>query len=535
MLKHPKFVANDYTTRFIDETPELFQSAKRQDRATKLLTYIADVTVNGHPEVKGRAAPPAEARKPEVPHFLAQPGLEGTKQIFDRLGPTGFAQWMLDQKRVLVTDTTLRDAHQSLLATRMRTFDIVESAQAYAHGLPQLLSLECWGGATFDVAMRFLNEDPWERLAILRERVPNILLQMLFRGANGVGYTNYPDNVNRFFVKQAADAGVDLFRIFDCLNWIENMRVSIDAVCEAGKLAEGAICYTGDLLDPARAKYSLKYYISLAKELEKAGCHIIGLKDMAGLLKPAAARVLIKALKQEVGLPIHLHTHDTSGISGASVLVAVEAGVDAVDAAMDAMSGATSQPCLGSIVEALRHVEGDTGLDPEAIRHLSFYWEAVRTQYAAFESDMKAGASEVYLHEMPGGQFTNLKEQARKLGLETRWHEVAKAYRAANDMFGDIVKVTPSSKVVGDMALMMVAQGLTPENVLDPNREFPFRARSSKCCMAISASLRAAGHKPCRKRRCKATSRSRCGPGPCCRQRISTRSGKRPKSASAKS
>ena len=358
----------------------------------------------------------------------------------------------------------------------MRTYDLVACADAYARGLPQLLSLECWGGATFDVAMRFLTEDPWERLALLRERVPNLLLQMLLRGANGVGYTNYPDNVVRYFVQQAADAGMDLFRIFDCLNWVENMRVSIDAVGEAGKLAEGAICYTGDILDPDRAKYSLGYYVGLAKELEAAGCHILGVKDMAGLLKPAAARALIKALKDEVGLPIHFHTHDTSGIAGASVLAAVEAGVDAVDAAMDAMSGLTSQPCLGSIVEALRHTERDTGLDPEAIRQLSFYWEAVRAQYAAFESDLRAGASEVYLHEMPGGQFTNLKEQARSLGLETRWHEVARAYRAANDLFGDIVKVTPSSKVVGDMALMMVAQGLTPADVLDPAREIAFPA-----------------------------------------------------------
>jgi pyruvate carboxylase len=474
LLTHPKFVANEYTTRFIDTTPELFQTAKRQDRATKLLTYIADVTVNGHPEVKGRAKPPAEARKPDVPHFDKQPDIEGTKQIFDRLGAKGFSQWMLDQKHVLVTDTTLRDAHQSLLATRMRTFDIVESAEAYANGLPQLFSLECWGGATFDVAMRFLNEDPWERLLILREKVPNILLQMLFRGANGVGYTNYPDNVNRYFVKQAAEAGVDIFRIFDCLNWIENMRVSIDAVCEAGKIAEGAICYTGDILDPTRAKYSLNYYTSMARELEKAGCHIIALKDMAGLLKPASAKVLIKALKESVGLPIHLHTHDTSGLSGATIIAAVDSGVDAVDAAMDAMSGATSQPCLGSIVEALRQVDGNTGLDPEVIRSLSFYWEAVRTQYTAFESNMKAGASEVYMHEMPGGQFTNLKEQARSLGLETRWHDVAKAYRAANDMFGDIVKVTPSSKVVGDMALMMVSQGLTTADVLNPEKEIAF-------------------------------------------------------------
>ncbi len=475
VLGHRTFNANGYTTRFIDDTPELFHFPKRRDRATKLLTFIADVTVNGHPEVRGRARPPAAARAPLVPPF--RPGFAiGTKQRLDGLGPRGFAAWLRDEKRVLVTDTTMRDAHQSLLATRMRSFDIVSVAEAYSLGLPQLLSLECWGGATFDVAMRFLSEDPWERLVKLRERVPNVLLQMLLRGANGVGYTNYPDNVVRYFVAQAAAAGIDLFRIFDCLNWVENMRVSIDAVAAAGKLAEGAICYTGDILDPDRAKYSLAYYVGLAKELEAAGCHILGVKDMAGLLRPAAARVLIKALKDAVGLPIHLHTHDTSGIAAASVLAAIEAGVDAVDAAVDAMSGTTSQPCLGSIVEALRHTDRDTGLDPEAIRRLSFYWEAVRSQYAAFESDLKSGASEVYLHEMPGGQFTNLKEQARALGLDSRWHEVANAYRAANDLFGDIVKVTPSSKVVGDMALMMVAQHLTAADVADPQKDIAFPA-----------------------------------------------------------
>jgi pyruvate carboxylase len=358
----------------------------------------------------------------------------------------------------------------------MRTYDVVGAAEAYARGLPNLFSLECWGGATFDVAMRFLNEDPWERLALVREKAPKILTQMLLRGANGVGYANYPDNVVRFFIQRAARGGMDLFRIFDCLNWVDNMRVAIDAVVEEGKLAEGAICYTGDVLDPARAKYSLRYYVDLAKQLEKAGCHILCIKDMAGLLKPAAARALVKALKEAVGMPIHLHTHDTSGLSGATVIAAVDAGVDAVDAAMDAMSGATSQPCLGSIVEALRHGERDTGLDPDAIRRLSFYWEAVRRQYAAFESDLKSGASEVYLHEMPGGQFTNLKEQARSLGLEARWHDIAKTYRAVNDMLGDIVKVTPSSKVVGDMALLMVSQGLTPADVLDPDSDVAFPA-----------------------------------------------------------
>ena len=473
LLNHPDFKANNYTTRFIDNTPALFQVQKRRDRATKLLRYIADVTVNGHPETRGKPRPPAHARTPEAPRF-GNERADGTKQLLDSLGPKGFADWMLAEKRALVTDTTMRDAHQSLLATRMRSYDIITAAKAYSVALPQLLSLECWGGATFDVSMRFLSEGPWERLTLLRERAPNVLLQMLLRGANGVGYTNYPDNVVKFFVRQAASGGIDLFRIFDCLNWVESMRVSIDAVCEAGKLAEGALCYTGDILDPGRAKYSLNYYVGLAKELEAAGCHILAIKDMAGLLKPAAASVLVKALKEAVGLPIHLHTHDTSGISGATVLAAVNAGVDAFDAAMDPMSGLTSQPCLGSLVEALRHTERDTGLAPDAIRRLSFYWEAVRAQYAAFESDLQSGASEVYLHEMPGGQFTNLREQARSLGLETRWHEVARAYRDANEMFGDIVKVTPSSKVVGDMALMMVSQGLTPGDVVDPAREISF-------------------------------------------------------------
>lgn len=475
ILDHPRFKANEYTTRFIDLTPELFHVAKRRDRATKLLNWIADVTVNGHPEVSGRVKPPAHARLPVIPHFAAEPA-PGTRQRLDALGPAGFAAWMRDQTAVLVTDTTLRDAHQSLLATRIRTRDIATAANAYARGLPQLLSLECWGGATFDVAMRFLFEDPWERLAQIRETVPNILTQMLLRGANGVGYKNYPDNVVRYFVKQAAQAGMDIFRIFDCLNWVENMRVAIDAVGAEGKLIEGAICYTGDLLDLQRPKYDLKYYVSLARELERAGCHILGIKDMAGLLKPAAAKVLVKTLKEEIGLPIHFHTHDTSGIAGATIIAAVEAGVDAIDAATDAMAGNTSQPCLGSIVEGLRHTPRDPGLDPEAIRRISFYWEAVRQQYAAFESDLKSPASEVYLHEMPGGQFTNLKEQARALGLETRWHEVAAAYRAANDLFGDIVKVTPSSKVVGDMALMMVSQNLTGADVLDASRDIAFPA-----------------------------------------------------------
>ena len=473
IIGHPNFRDNTYTTKFIDTTPELFTAVKRQDRATKLLNYLADVSVNGHPEARGRPKPNAEAAAPKVPYVDA-PVPDGTRQRLEQLGAEKFAAWMRAEKRVLVTDTTMRDGHQSLLATRMRTFDIARIAGVYARALPQLLSLECWGGATFDVAMRFLTEDPWERLSLIREGAPNLLLQMLLRGANGVGYTNYPDNVVRHFVKQAAEGGVDLFRVFDCLNWVENMRVAMDAVGESGKLCEATICYTGDINDPARAKYDLKYYVNLAKELEKAGAHIIALKDMAGLLKPAAARTLFKALREATDLPIHFHTHDTSGIAAATVLAAVESGVDAVDAAMDALSGNTSQPCLGSIVEALQGSDRETGLDTGWIRQISFYWEAVRNQYTAFESDLKGPASEVYLHEMPGGQFTNLKEQARSLGLETRWHEVAQAYHDVNLMFGDIVKVTPSSKVVGDMALMMVSQDLTVADVENPKKDIAF-------------------------------------------------------------
>jgi len=473
IISHTSFHDNSYTTRFIDTTPELFTQVKRQDRATKLLNYLADVTVNGHPETRGRPAPNPDAAAPVIPWFTgAIP--DGTKQKLDELGPDGFARWMREQKQVLVTDTTMRDGHQSLLATRMRTYDIARIAGTYARALPQLLSLECWGGATFDVSMRFLTEDPWERLSNVREAAPNILLQMLLRGANGVGYTNYPDNVVQHFVKQAASGGIDLFRVFDCLNWVENMRVAMDAVRGEGKLCEAAMCYTGDILDPERAKYDLRYYVALAKDLEKAGAHIIAVKDMAGLLKPGAARVLFKALREATDLPIHFHTHDTSGLSAATVLAAVESGADAIDAAMDSFSGNTSQPCLGSIVEALRGTPHDPGLDPHWIRRISFYWEAVRNQYTAFESDLKGPASEVYLHEMPGGQFTNLKEQARSLGLETRWHEVAQSYHDVNLMFGDIVKVTPSSKVVGDMALMMVSQDLTVADVENPAKDIAF-------------------------------------------------------------
>ncbi|WP_321344351.1 pyruvate carboxylase [Breoghania sp.] len=474
LLRHPTFLNDAYTTRFIDETPSLFHFQQRRDRATKILHYIADISVNGHPETEGRYKPLPDARVAVAPACRTDTPVPGTRQIFEERGAKGLADWMLEQKRLLITDTAMRDGHQSLLATRMRSFDMKQVAPTYAANLPELFSVECWGGATFDVAYRFLQENPWQRLRELRARMPNLLIQMLLRGSNGVGYTNYPDNVVKGFVLQAAKSGVDLFRVFDSLNWVENMRVSIDAVLESGRICEGAICYTGDLDNPARSKYDLKYYVDMARELRDAGVHILGLKDMAGLLKPAAAVSLIRALKEEVGLPIHLHTHDTAGIASATILAAAHAGVDAVDCAMDSLSGNTSQATLGTIVEALERGERETGLDVDAIREISNYWEAVRAYYVAFESGMQAPASEVYLHEMPGGQFTNLKAQARSMGLEERWHDVAKTYAEVNRMFGDIVKVTPSSKVVGDMALMMVSQGLTREEVEDPNRDISF-------------------------------------------------------------
>ncbi|SHE51467.1 pyruvate carboxylase [Ruegeria intermedia] len=472
LLKHPTFLSNEYTTKFIDETPELFQFKKRRDRGTKVLTYIADITVNGHPETKDRPRPRADLKEPKPPAPKAEP-LMGTRNLLEQKGPQAVADWMKAQRQLLITDTTMRDGHQSLLATRMRSIDMIRVAPSYAANLPQLFSVECWGGATFDVAYRFLQECPWQRLRDLREAMPNLMTQMLLRGANGVGYTNYPDNVVQEFVRQAAQ-NIDVFRVFDSLNWVENMRVAMDAVIENGKICEGTVCYTGDILDPNRAKYDLKYYVGMAKELRDAGAHVLGLKDMAGLLKPAAARVLIRALKEEVGLPIHFHTHDTAGIASATILAASEAGVDVVDCAMDSFSGNTSQATLGTVVEALRHTDRDTGLDIKAIREISDYFEAVRAQYAAFESGLQAPASEVYLHEMPGGQFTNLKAQARSMGLEERWHEVAQMYADVNQMFGDIVKVTPSSKVVGDMALMMVSQGLTREQVEDPDVDVAF-------------------------------------------------------------
>ena len=474
LLKHPTFLNNQYTTKFIDETPELFQFKKRRDRGTKVLTYIADITVNGHPEVQDRPLPAADLKPARCPEKRNDAPPAGTRTMLDEKGPKAVADWMKAQDQLLFTDTTMRDGHQSLLATRMRSIDMIKVAPAYAANLAPLFSVECWGGATFDVAYRFLQECPWQRLRDIRAQMPNILTQMLLRASNGVGYTNYPDNVVKEFVRQAAETGVDVFRVFDSLNWVDNMRVAMDAVQENGKICEGTVCYTGDALDPARSKYDIAYYVDMAKQMEAAGAHVLGIKDMAGLMKVPTAEVLFPALKDAVDIPIHFHTHDTSGAAIATVLAAARAGVDCVDAAMDAFSGNTSQPTMGSILEAIRYTDRQSDLDIEAVREVSNYWENVRGQYAAFESGLQAPASEVYLHEMPGGQFTNLKAQARSLGLEERWHEVAQSYADVNMMFGDIVKVTPSSKVVGDMALMMVSQNLTRDDVEDPKTDVAF-------------------------------------------------------------
>ena len=475
VINHQQFLSGECTTRFIDTNPELLQFEPRKDRATKLLNFIGRVVVHGHPEMKGRHV----AEKPSQPllpnkDILQQPVPKGSRDRLLELGPEKFAEWMRQSPKVLMTDTTLRDAHQSLFATRMRSDDMLRIAPYYARLAPELLSLECWGGATFDVAMRFLKEDPWQRLRDLRAAIPNLLLQMLLRGSNGVGYTNYPDNVVRYFVQQAAQNGIDLFRIFDSLNWVENMRVSIDAVREAGALAEGAVCYTADIFDSKRPKYNLQYYVRLAKELEAAGCHVLGIKDMAGVCRPRAARELVRVLKQEVGLPIHFHTHDTSGIAAASILAAIESGCDAVDGALDSMSGLTSQANLSSVAAALENSDKDPGLNQQNLFQLSTYFEGVRKLYAPFEPDIRSGTADVYRHEMPGGQYTNLREQARSLGLEHRWAEVAGMYAEVNQLFGDIVKVTPSSKVVGDMALFMVSNGLTPDDVRNPDKDIAF-------------------------------------------------------------
>ncbi|HVU24119.1 MAG TPA: pyruvate carboxylase [Opitutus sp.] len=473
VIAHPQFRAGQATTTLIDTTPELFAFKPRRDRATKLLNFLGHVIVNGNPHAKG-FRPDKPFTAPALPVATSasestrgRSSLPGTRDLLLQLGARKFAEWTAKQKRLLITDTTWRDAHQSLMATRVRSYDMLAAADAVAHRTPGLFSLEMWGGATFDTAMRFLSEDPWERLRQLRARVPNICFQMLFRGANAVGYTNYPDNVVAGFVKHAAASGMDIFRVFDSLNYLPNLRVAMEAVQETHGVCEAALCYTGDILDERRDKFSLKYYVRLAQELERMGAHFLAIKDMAGLCRPYAAQKLVKTLKAEVGLPIHFHTHDTSGVASASVLRAADAGVDVVDLALAAMSGSTSQPNLNSIVAALEHTPRATGLDLDALNEMSDYWEAVREFYKPFDTAPKSGSAEVYLHEMPGGQYTNLKEQAAAMGVGPRWPEIARTYAEVNQLFGDIVKVTPSSKVVGDMALFLFSRGIKPADVVN--------------------------------------------------------------------
>jgi pyruvate carboxylase len=473
VVTHQKFLSGNYDTSFIDTSSELFVFPKRKDRGTKMLSYIGATTINGFPGLQKQEKPQFDKpRIPKVKH--SEPIPNGTKQILDSEGPEAVAQWVKDQKKVLLTDTTFRDGHQSLLATRVRTNDLLHIAEPTARLWPEMFSMEMWGGATFDVAYRFLNEDPWDRLLKLREKAPNVLFQMLLRASNAVGYKNYPDNVIEEFVKKSAMAGIDVFRIFDSLNWVEGMKVAIHAVRETGKIAEAAICYTGDILDPSRTKYDLNYYVNLAKELEQEGAHILAIKDMAGLLKPQAAYDLVSALKDSINIPIHLHTHDTSGNGIYTYAKAAEAGVDIVDVALSSMSGQTSQPSANSLYYALTGNERQPDLNIQNAKQLSAYWEDIRKYYSGFESGMTAPDPEVYEHEMPGGQFSNLQQQAKAVGLGERWDDVKQMYRRVNDMFGDVVKVTPSSKVVGDMALYMVQNNLTEDEVYERGESLDF-------------------------------------------------------------
>ncbi len=461
LIRHPVFLKGDCKTSFIQSHPELLNVSHRRDRATKLLSYIGSVTINGSDDVKH----PSHEKsffEPPIPHVdFRLPLPSGSKNLFDSIGPEGLSKWILEQKGILITDTTFRDAHQSLIATRLRSYDMMKIAHITARLLPSMFSHEMWGGATFDVCYRFLKEDPWDRLAQMREAIPNILFQMLLRGSNAVGYTNYPDNVVKEFIKLSAESGIDIFRIFDSLNWVENMKIAMEAVLKTGKICEPAICYTGDILDKSRSKYDLNYYIKMAKELEKMGAHILAIKDMAGLCKPLAAYELIRALKQEVGIPIHFHTHDTSANGLSTLLKASEAGVDIVDAAIGQMSGLTSQPNLNSFVITLNGSERATHLDSESLRKLSAFWEVTRDYYYPFESGLRSGTADVYRHEIPGGQYSNLKRQATELGLGHRWEELKDMYERVNIELGDIIKVTPSSKMVADFAMFLIKNNLT--------------------------------------------------------------------------
>jgi len=473
VVLHESFLNGDFNTSFIDSTPELFNFPERKDRGTKLLNYVGNVTLNGFPGVEKRTKPIfAQADKPKIEYSVN--GLSGTKQILDAEGAEGLVCWVKQQQDVLLMDTTFRDAHQSLLATRVRSRDMHEIAHETAMAMNDFFSLEMWGGATFDVAYRFLKEDPWQRLEKLREQIPNVLFQMLLRGANAVGYTNYPDNLIRAFIQQSAQSGIDVFRIFDSLNWIKGMEVAIDEVRQTGKIAEAAICYTGDILDDSRAKYTVQYYKDMAKELEATGAHIIAIKDMAGLLKPEAAYRLVSELKEATELPIHLHTHDTSGNGISLYTRAIDAGVDIIDTALGSLAGLTSQPSANSLYYALSGKERAVRADIEALEKLSYYWGDVRKYYIDFESGMNSPHSEIYVHEMPGGQYSNLQQQAKAVGLGDRWDEVKNMYSTVNMMFGDIVKVTPSSKIVGDMALFMVQNNLDEENIYERGQTLDF-------------------------------------------------------------
>lgn len=467
VITHAEFTSGRCTVGFIDNHPDLFKIPKKGDRGTRILRYLAGVSVNGHPDIV-KPDPSRTFKKPIVPPLDEGKNLQaGTKQKLTELGPEGFAKWLKNEKAIYYTDTSFRDGHQSLLATRVRTRDLLEIAPVMAQSFPNLLSMEVWGGATFDVSLRFLHECPWERLRAIRNAVPNILLQMLFRGSNGVGYKAYPDNVIASLIEKSAENGVDIFRIFDSLNWIEELKPSIRAVRERTQsLAEAAICYTGDMLAPNQKKYTLQYYLDMAKRLEDTGAHILAIKDMAGLMKPYAAQVLVSELKKVLDIPIHLHTHDTAGIQSATYLKAIEAGVDAIDVAVGSISGLTSQPSFNSIVAMMEGQERENPTDLTTLNAVSRYWERVRAYYYPFESGMMAGSAEVYIHEIPGGQYTNLQAQAQSLGLEERFEEVKLNYRAANQLLGDIVKVTPSSKVVGDLALFMTTQNLSADDVL---------------------------------------------------------------------
>ena len=466
VLQNETFRAGQCYTKFIDETPSLFEIEGGEDRATKMLNYIAEKSI----------AENADHKLFEVPRFPPVTGNRrtGLKQLLDTKGPEAVAKWVKSQQKLLITDTTCRDAHQSLLGTRVRTRDIINAMDATSEILADAFSLECWGGATFDVAYRFLHESPWERLDIIREKVPNVLLQMLLRGSNAVGYTNYPDNVIREFIKEAAKSGIDVFRVFDSLNWIPGMEVAMDEVLNQNKILEATICYTGDILDPNEDKYTLSYYIKMAKELEKRGAHMLAIKDMAGLVKPYAAKKLVTELKQEIGIPIQFHTHNTSGNQVAAYLLAAEAGVDIVDCAISSMSSLTSQPSLNAVVAALQGTPRDTGLNLDELQHLTDYWEDVRLRYGAFEGGITSPATDIYRYEIPGGQYTNLKPQVESMGLGTRFTEVKENYRKVNDMLGKIIKVTPSSKAVGDLAIFMTQNDLTPENIVEKGKNLAF-------------------------------------------------------------